>query len=247
MNMVMRMERRWGQVRKLLRLLPVPLFRRGLRLNVAASVEQHPLLAGLSVATVVDVGANRGQFSLLARHLWPLSVIHAFEPETTAAEAYARLMAGDAKASLTRTAIGDVDGRSTLFVAQSTDNSSLLASTDMQLEYGRGAKLDHMQEVSVARLDSLLGDRDFPLPALLKLDIQGGELAALHGAGDLLNRFTHILVEVSFAPLYQDQPLAGEVADFLQGRGFRLAGIGDPGRNGDGVCVQADFLFVRAS
>ena len=52
------------QAEKLLRLLPVPLFRKALRAGAAAAVEHMALLRSLELRTVVDVGANVGQFAL---------------------------------------------------------------------------------------------------------------------------------------------------------------------------------------
>ncbi|CAA7615423.1 putative Methyltransferase, FkbM family [Candidatus Terasakiella magnetica] len=238
--------RRRRQLGKAWRVLTQARLRRGLCWGVAATVEHQALLAGLAVSTVVDVGANRGQFALLARALWPQAFIHAYEPEAAAAMVFERLMAEEPRVRLTRIAVGAEAGCATLLVSECSDNSSLLPVTERQLHFGRGAGFSHGQEVSVARLDALLRPEDIIAPALLKLDIQGGELQALQGAGPLLARFAHILAEVSFVSLYQGQALAGDIVAFLHGQGFRLAGMGRAERDGAGVCVQTDFLFVRA-
>jgi len=76
---------------KLLRLLPDPTFRRGLRSGVGAAIEHRAALAPLRLRTIVDVGANVGQFSLLARALNPGARIVAFEPLAQAAARYRRV------------------------------------------------------------------------------------------------------------------------------------------------------------
>jgi hypothetical protein len=65
---------------KAARLLRTEIFRYGLRHGVAASIEHEGALSGLGVRTVVDIGANLGQFSLLAPVLYHGARIYAFEP-----------------------------------------------------------------------------------------------------------------------------------------------------------------------
>ena len=52
-------------------------------------------------------------------------------------------------------------------------------------------------------------------PILTKLDIQGYELEALKGFGNLLKDNDYILVEVSFQEIYKNQPFANEIINFL--------------------------------
>jgi len=56
----------------------------------------------------------------------------------------------------------------------------------------------------------------------LKLDVQGGELAAFEGAERLLRDCLVIQTEVEFVQLYKDQPLFADVDKFLRARGFQF-------------------------
>lgn len=233
-----------GRVRKLLRLLSRREFRRGLRLGVAASVESLPVLRGLPVATVVDVGANVGQFSLLMTALCPDAAIHAFEPHDGSAKLFARLFADAPRVSLHRCAVGAEECQGVLHVSRRADNSSLLPIGAAQLRFAPGTDAVAAVEVPVRTLDSVL-PAALPRPVLLKLDVQGGELAALKGAERLLDTVDHVYVEVSFTALYDGQPLADAVVAHLHARGFRLTGIGGLARTRDGRIVQADLLLSR--
>jgi len=82
---------------------------------------------------------------------------------------------------------------------------------------------------------------------MIKLDIQGYELAALKGMPELLQRAAYVYAEVSFLPLYVGQPLAAEIVTWLSERGFEMAGIQTIGRLPDGTCAQADILFSRVA
>src|SRR5262249_12855579 len=65
-----------------------------------------------------------------------------------------------------------------------------------------------------------------------KIDVQGGELAVLRGATDLLDRTIVVHSEVEFAPVYRDQPLFSDVDLFLRERDFELIDLMTPGYAG---------------
>jgi FkbM family methyltransferase len=237
------LRRRLAQARKLMKLLPTRGFRRGLRQGVAASVEHHALLKGIPLATLVDVGANIGQFSLLARTLHPAVRIHAFEPLSRPAEKYHHLFGEDSQTTLYRCAIGPQSSVSQMYVSGRDDSSSLLPITDEQVRFAAGTAMVGTEQVTVKRLDDVLGVADIISPAMLKLDVQGFELSALQGCGRLLDAMDFVYVEVSFVTLYSGQALADEIVQFLFTRGFSLAGVNNPAFDDDGRCIQADLLF----
>jgi len=55
---------------------------------------------------------------------------------------------------------------------------------------------------------------------LLKLDLQGYELHALHGALDTLAMTDHVISEVSWVELYEGQVLYSELNEFMEQSGF---------------------------
>jgi hypothetical protein len=57
----------------------------------------------------------------------------------------------------------------------------------------------------------------------LWFDLQGMELAALKGCGDLLSSVSAIHCEVQNFPLYEGAPLYPEVYKWLKQRGFAVA------------------------
>lgn len=83
---------------------------RGLiRHGVAASVE-HYHLRSRGYNTIIDVGANRGQFSLFARHYYSHAMIYAFEPLDNPFSKLSALFASDPRVRVVKSAVGDVDG-----------------------------------------------------------------------------------------------------------------------------------------
>src|SRR5215213_1180187 len=86
----------WAQrirrLRKLLRLLLVREYRHGLRLGVAAAIEHTADYIPCEPATILDVGANRGQYALFALHQYPSAELISFEPLPQAAKVLRRVV-----------------------------------------------------------------------------------------------------------------------------------------------------------
>src|SRR5258708_4311424 len=59
------------RTRKLVSAFRLPLGRRALKCGVAASVEHRAALSNDRFNSVIDIGANRGQFALFSRIAWP--------------------------------------------------------------------------------------------------------------------------------------------------------------------------------
>ncbi|MCA1672105.1 MAG: FkbM family methyltransferase [Actinobacteria bacterium] len=71
-------------------------------------------------------------------------------------------------------------------------------------------------------LDGFLAEHPELAPDVLKLDTQGSELAILQGAEETLASVGLVEVEVEFSPIYDRQPLFGDVAAFMTDQGFEL-------------------------
>ena len=232
---------------KLARILRVKSWRRALLTQrVAAAVEHVSVLRGMpDVRTVVDVGANRGQFALVARHCFDQSQIISIEPLAQPAAIWRAVFADDARASLVDAALGPAEGDAVIHVSGRDDSSSLLPITAAQNSLFPGTAQVDTGTVRVTRLASLLQAEAIRTPALLKIDVQGFELQALAGCEDLLDRFDWVYVECSFIELYSGQAFADEVIAWLRERGFVVRGVHNMTYDASGRAVQADFLFAH--
>jgi FkbM family methyltransferase len=212
--------------------------------RVLAGVEHRNVLSR-DLATVIDVGANRGQFALAVRQWAPQARIVAFEPLSAPAGIFRRVFSGDNHVSLHQVAVGPESARRKMHVSARDDSSSLLPISSTQTAVFPGTEEVATVEVRVAPLDVFVTADDLQAPAMLKLDVQGFELAALKGCESLLNSFDWVYCECSFIELYTGQNLACEVIDWLSARGFRFAGMLNPVYDERGHTVQADFWFTR--
>lgn len=178
------------------------------------------LLTPARLTRVVDIGANPidgdpPYKALLSRRL---SRVVGFEPQP---EALARL---DTARSDLETylpyAIG-AGGPATLHVCHAPGMTSLLEPDPHTLSHFPGfsdwGRVTARVEVETRRLCDVpeVTELDF-----LKLDLQGGELAVLKSAPDLLRQAVCVQAEVSFIPLYKNQPVYGEIDLALRALGF---------------------------
>lgn len=79
--------------------------------------------------------------------------------------------------------------------------------------------------MSTIRLDTLFAPPANIISDFLNLDIQGAELRALRGMGDMLKQFRFIYSEVNRKEVYKGCALLPEMDAYLRGFGFRRVAI----------------------
>jgi len=217
------------------------------RHRLTAAIE-HQHLRSLPVQFVLDVGANRGQFSLIVRDMFPAAGIHAFEPLQEPADIYDHCFDGANDVTLSRVALSDTSGQHEIHVSKSDDSSSLLPISKLQETIFPGTAESHTTTIAVETLDAIYGAEN-PVPAgtMLKIDTQGTELAVLSGARHTLAAVEWVYVEASYVELYEGQSLAPAVISFLADAGFELSGVFNTATDASGIAIQSDFLFSKTN
>lgn len=206
---------------------------------------EHRHVLDEKILTIVDIGANRGQFALAIRRWAPNARVISFEPLHGPAEVFRSVFAGDVRVALHEVAIGPRSEQREMHVSARDDSSSLLPISDLQSKIFPGTAEVSTIAVQVSPLETFMSADEIVSPAMLKLDVQGFEYEALCGCESLLGKFDFVYCECSFVELYSSQKQAADVIDWLSRRSFRLKGIFNPAYDGQGQAVQADFLFVR--
>lgn len=206
-------------------------------------------LRDLGITLVLDVGANVGQYAQWVRETGFAGRIVSFEPLREEFAQLGRAAAEDPGWEVRNEALGDLDGEAEIHVSQDSVASSFLDLSDYAKTDWPWRETNYVerQPVKIQRLDTLapvlLRDDD---RTLLKLDVQGYEMAALRGAEDTLDRVAAVQCELSLVELYEGQPRMWELLRHLDARGFRPIGlepvVADPAT---GHQLQLDGLFVR--
>jgi FkbM family methyltransferase len=145
-------------------------------------------------ATVLDIGANVGAYSiLLGQWVGPAGRVFAFEPAADAFEGLNRhidLNRQRDTVQAIQAAVGDRDGTGRLAIAKTAGESRLAG----------GADEGPMVDVPLVTIDTFCR-REVAPPAFIKIDVEGAELAALRGARETIRRGGHGLsLFVEFHP-----------------------------------------------
>ena len=223
-------------------------FKRGrhaLKMGVAPAIEHLRILKSKPWRTVVDIGANKGQFALAATSSIPSVVVHSFEPLAGPAQRFEEVFGNTANVHLHRCAIGPANRTAAMNISARDDSSSLLPISDKQTGLFPGTGEVGRETVTVSTLSKILKREEIQSPALLKLDVQGYEYPALLGCEELLDCFQAVYVECSLVELYVGQKLLSDIDGWLHTRGFQVTDIGDLTRDEHGGVIQGDFLFER--
>jgi len=212
--------------------------------------QRHLLLGHHGITTVLDVGANTGQYGRLIRQESGYSGrIVSFEPGDAAFTALSAAAEPDPRWDVHQYGLSDMATSATLLVPP---GASTLASLSPMSE--RGAEWSDQftsrpisEPIELRRLDESLDHVGVECgPILLKLDVQGHEQAVLEGAAGILNRIQVIECEMALTPMYDQQLTLTEMLSAFTSRGFEPVGIYTHFiEETSGEAFDADVLLVR--
>lgn len=205
--------------------------------------------------TLVDGGAARG----LPPH-WegvrPYLRVIGFEPDERSFNKLIRAAAPSFR--YLPVALGRTKGVVTFYLTKKRSKSSVFKPDPLFFSKFPGAErleIVREEEMLLDTLDHQLRAAGASGVDFIKLDIQGGELAALRGGAKTLSGPVFgIEVEVEFTPVYRNQPLFADVDTFLRPYGFELFDlrpyywkrkIGLDLGNPKGQLIYADALYLR--
>ncbi len=234
MGKLLRYGRRFWQARRAHGPADDPDFRSGL--------EYFSALGITSVGTLVDVGANEGQFLFPAlRFLAPKRALAVEMLPELAQQLERRVPAG---VTVYSCAVGAAAGQAPCLRSAYSPASSLLPLVPEASQlYNKNLRQTASEIVAIRTLDDICSEAGFEEIDLLKIDVQGYEMEVLRGAGRMLKSTWRIIIEVEFVPVYQGAPLFPTVYQELQKQGFVLSQIFGQCRSQEGVLLHADALF----
>jgi FkbM family methyltransferase len=203
------------------------------------------LMEANAIDTVVDIGANEGQYAERLREMGYRGSIHSYEPLP---EVFARLSArsrADSKWHVFEAAVGETAASVTLNVAANTESSSILTIAQRHLDAAPEAKTVSTVTVRATTLDDILR----PLSAhrtMLKIDTQGYEDRVLAGGAAGLHKVQMLEIELSLCEVYSEQVLFRDMDARIVAAGFRLASLAEAFTDfRTGELLQVDAIYVR--
>jgi FkbM family methyltransferase len=203
-------------------------------------------LRSARIRTVIDVGGFIGSFAYAARTILPEAQIYSFEPLEDNYFCLVKNLSPLGHFQAFRTALGDRSGTIEFNRSDFAASSSILEMGELHRKAFPQTAHQVKVTVPLARLDDYLDRMELKERTLLKVDVQGYEMFVLNGAARLLPHVDYLLTEVSYQPLYDGQPLFGDIYTFLSTQAFQFAGNFDSMFSPlDGSILQSDALFIR--
>ncbi|MDA7529236.1 FkbM family methyltransferase [bacterium] len=168
--------------------------------------------------TVFDVGANVGTWSCNLCKLFEDTKIHAFEPNPLSFN----ILNTENKNKLHRInkcAVGDKDGNITLYLPN--DTPSELCSV-----FPTGYPKETALEVEMTTLDNYAKRNLITYINLIKIDVEGNELAVLKGSSRLLKLNQVDLIQFEFSRVSSSSRIFfKDIYDILISYGYKLSRI----------------------
>lgn len=193
------------------------------------------------IDTILDIGANVGQFATKMRSAGYQGRIISFEPVDHIRRRLIDYSRNDPLWSIApRMALGASEGESFINVTEDTALSSFL-----QMRDGRPSV---REAVPVKRLDAVVKELalDGNASIALKIDVQGLEQEVLDGSPETLGRAKAMLIELSLTPSYVGEKNYLNVLNWLYDRRFDAVYFSPVvNRPGLGKMYQVDALLVR--
>lgn len=231
--------------------------RLALRLALAGRVHQYPeiqalrrFLAAFEVDCLFDVGANRGQYAMMARkNAGYRGLILSFEPNPAVFAELAKRAASDRQWHVFNMALSDFDGMASFNIMAADQFSSLKKPSDAQdAIFADRNKVTATVEMQCRRLDALLPElmakHGFSRP-FLKMDTQGHDRGVCEGAGDVLGAMLGVQTELGVRPIYEDGTDYRTMIDWLAARGFVPSAFFANNKGHFPLLVEMDGIFVN--
>jgi FkbM family methyltransferase len=210
----------------------------------AANLDMLPSWVDPRAGLVVDLGANEGEWTDSVLRVFPGLEILAVEPGQEPLGVLGPRFADRPNVTVVPHAVAATAGTATFHRTESSVFASLLPprSSLAELYPESPVAVTEAVEVPTSTLDELVGDHHV---SVLKLDVQGGELAVLAGGAKTLARTDAVLAEILFQPHYEGDAGFADLHEALVALGFQLFDLSEPDRVGEGPALWADASYAR--
>lgn len=194
----------------------------------------HVWINDLKIDTIIDVGANIGDFSRELRKYRPEAFIYAFEPMPNEYMQLEDSFKDDKKFRAYNLALSDKDGEAVFNVSSFGPASSILQMNDLLVDYINKGFSTSVQSnpivVKTATMDSIFDNSNFMGDSgslLIKIDTQGFEDKVIRGGVRTIRQANVCFLETEFQPLYEGQALFIDILNQMHELGFTYFGDKD--------------------
>ena len=187
---------------------------------------------GFSPAGIIDVGAYRGEWTELARRIFPGAPVIMVEAQQSKRQQLEALCGNGIR--FASAVLASAAGREVTFYEMET-GSSFFGELSNAPREPKSYVTDTLDNIAVG-LDG---------PLFLKVDVQGAELEVLKGGEETVRRCELIQLEVAILPYNEGAPTFLEVLSYMDERDFVPLDVSGFSRPNGVDLVQIDVLFAR--
>ena len=173
------------------------------------------LLCGVEPRTIIDIGANIGEFSFYAHKKYLEKVeIFTFDPDPITKECIDNNLVG-INVSINLVALSNKSGEEDFYLKTESADSSL------HEPFGESVKI----KTKIITLDSFFNNLELRQPVLLKMDTEGHEPEVLLGGIATLKHINWVSIDAGLERY--GKPTSNDVARILVEQGFSEVNISD--------------------
>lgn len=198
---------------------------------------------GLNCNAILDIGANTGNWSRMAKEIFPDATFCLIEPQIELEESLKSFVSNSKGSSYFIAGAGAKTEKKYLTIWDDLAGSSFLPKEDDSLK-----AVGKQRQIDIITVDDIVKTGKFPIPQLVKLDVQGYELEALKGANELFGKTEVFILEVSLFSFSDvpGMPIISDVIKFMADRDYLIYDFpGFSRRPLDGALGQCDICFVK--
>lgn len=204
-------------------------------------------LKDFPINTIIDIGANMGQFVLEMSRIFPDAKIYSFEPIKDVFTELSKRCANIKNFRAFNIAASNFNAKTTIHRSKISPSSSILEMGDLHIQAFPHTQETFDEEITLRKLDDVILEENLQLEPqiLIKLDVQGYEDKVIQGGIQIFKKAKVIITEVSYYELYRGQVLFEEIYHQLTTIGFKYKGnINNSFHPKTGLPLFADAIFV---
>ena len=211
---------------------------------------KHTLLGlrNLPINSIIDVGANKGQFAKYISAFFPKAHLYSFEPLPEPYEELNRWAEGRINVRIFNCALGEKEDVIEIFNhVDHSPSSSFLKTTGICEEFYPFTKKQSRVSVNMSTLDKWhdkLPERLIP-EVLIKMDVQGYEDRVIRAGQETFKLAKACVLEINLDNLYESQTNFNNIILLLYDLGYRYGGNLGQTHAGDGHVIFIDAVFIK--
>ena len=186
-------------------------------------------LQNLSIKTIIDVGAHKGEFAQNALKIKSVNKIISFEPQKKIFKILNEKFENNDRISLNNFALSEKVEKKIMKINKMTatstlnheiNNDSLYFKFKSFLLYQKNSIVSE-EEIDTTTFDIFFNQEKFDQNTLLKIDTEGYEIHVLKGSNQKIKEIKYILIENQFSNMYKNVKFK-DCHKFLEDKNFKL-------------------------